>query len=384
MEEETLTVCYFGTYREEYSRNKIMIKGLIMNNIRVIECHETLWADTNDRIQAVKTGWFNLSLWKRIFKTYASLLKKYKSIGHYDLMVIGYPGQFDVFLGRLLTWIRRKKLVWDVFMSIYLISIERGLGTQNSIGVTLLKWLETIGLRLPNQLIIDTRHYANWFSTVYNLSQEKFFLIPTGADDEIFHPINMDKINTKTLHLIYYGTFIPNHGVPYIIEAVKSLRNLSNEISLLLIGDGPELDMCKKIVNLHKLINVTFLPWISQEQLKNLIAEADIVLGAFGQTPQSLMTIQNKIYEGMAMMKLVLSGDSPAVRDAFINYEEIILCDRNDPNSLAHEITSIVQNRFVIDEISRKAYSKYNQSYSIKANGIRFAGLLTSLIQNKQ
>ncbi len=355
-----------------------------MNNIKVIECHETLWADTNDRIQAVKTGWFNISLWKRIFKTYASLIKKYKTIGYYDLMVIGYPGQLDVFLGRLLTWIRRKKLVWDVFMSIYLISIERGLGKQNSMGVMFLKWMEIMGLRLPDQLIIDTSYYANWFSNVYNLPQEKFYLVPTGADDELFFPMNRDNINSNTLRLIYYGTFIPNHGVTYIIEAVKLLSDYSNQISLVLVGDGPDLDKCRKLVNLYKLTNVTFLPWISQEQLKKLIAEEDIVLGAFGQTPQSLMTIQNKIYEGMAMGKLVLSGDSPAVRDAFNNYEEIILCDRNDPNSLASEIINIIQNPFVIDIISRKAHSKFNQLYSIKANGIRFANLLTSIIQNEQ
>ena len=37
-----MRVCYFGTYRAEYSRNQIMIEGLRRNGVEVIECHETL------------------------------------------------------------------------------------------------------------------------------------------------------------------------------------------------------------------------------------------------------------------------------------------------------------------------------------------------------
>lgn len=359
-----------------------MIKGLVMNNVKVIECHETLWLDTNDRVQAIKAGWLNYSLWKRVITTYSSLLKKYRSIDNYDLMIIGYPGQFDVFLGRLLTWIRKKKLVWDVFMSIYLISVERGLEAKNSIGVKLLKWVENIGLRLPDKLIIDTGYYADWFSTTYKISLDRFFLIPTGAEDDKFIPEIFEKNVSNHLNLIYYGTFIPNHGVPYIIESVNILSYVSDQFSVKLIGEGPELEKCKTLVNKYGLTNVEFYPWISQERLKKHIAEADVVLGAFGKTPQSLMTIQNKIYESMAMKKLVISGESAPIREAFVDHEEIILCDRDDPMSLAIEISNILENRDLINLIPERAYLKYIQLYSIKANGIRFVNLLNSIFKD--
>ena len=41
---DNLRVCYFGTYRAEYSRNRIMMEGLRKNGVEVIECHENLLA----------------------------------------------------------------------------------------------------------------------------------------------------------------------------------------------------------------------------------------------------------------------------------------------------------------------------------------------------
>ncbi len=66
----------------------------------------------------------------------------------------------------------------------------------------------------------------------------------------------------------------------------------------------------------YSLNNTIFIGWQEKAQLIEQIACADVCLGAFGDTPQSLMTVQNKIYEGLAMGKPVITGDSRAVRQA--------------------------------------------------------------------
>ncbi|MCB0186670.1 MAG: hypothetical protein KDE31_20530, partial [Caldilineaceae bacterium] len=66
-------------------------------------------------------------------------LRRYWAMRHaYDILVVGYPGQVDVYLARLLSWWQGKPLVWDVFMSIYLIAVERGLDRQSGLAVRLL------------------------------------------------------------------------------------------------------------------------------------------------------------------------------------------------------------------------------------------------------
>lgn len=374
--EKNFTVCYFGTYRSEYSRNRIMIKGLIKNNVNVIECHVTLWNDIEDRVNAVKKGLINPKLWKRFIFTYYQLLKKFRSLPEFDIIVVGYPGHFDIFLAKLLSIFSKKPVIWDVFMSIYLISIERKLDKKNSITVNFLKLVEFFALRLPDKLIIDTRQYANWFNRTYNIPLKKFCLVPTGADDEVFNTINEFQNSPQDFFtILYYGTFIPNHGVPYILEAAKCVEN-DKSILFQFIGSGPELDLCLDLVNKYSLKNVEFISWMEQEVLINYIHNADIVLGAFGRTPQSIMTVQNKIYESMAMGKLVITGDSHAVRDQFENYREIILCDRDKPENLATAIKELVKNPDNIIVISRNALNKFNREFSILKNGARFVNCL--------
>ncbi len=98
-----MRVCYFGTYRAEYSRNRIMIEGLRRNGVEVVECHEPLWFGIEDRVKACQRGWKHPSFWLRMARTYARLLQKYRKVGDYDVMVLGYPGQLDAPLARVLT-----------------------------------------------------------------------------------------------------------------------------------------------------------------------------------------------------------------------------------------------------------------------------------------
>lgn len=375
-----ITVCYFGTYRPEYSRNRIMIKGLEKNNINVIECHENLWTGIDDRVNAVEKGFINPKLWKRLFRAYFRLLLKFKDLPDFDVLVVGYPGQLDVFFAKFLTIFKRKPIIWDVFMSIYLISKERKLHLKNPISVKLLKIIEHVSLRLPDKLIIDTKQYADWFYRNYKIPIDKFCLVPTGADDDVFYLDQFLEYQPKEKFIVlYYGTYIPNHGVPYIIEAAKCLGN-DPTITFQFIGEGPELDECQKLIKKYNLQNVELYSWMEQEELKKYIREADVVLGAFGKTPQSLMTIQNKIYEGMAMGKLVVSGNSEAVRETFIEHEEIVLTDRDDPGSLSRTLVRIKDNYDFYQFFRKNGNIKFQNTYTIYHNGQRFMNCLKGII----
>ena len=148
-----LRVCYFGTYRANYNRNQIMIGGLRLAGVEVVECHATLWRGIEDRSWAATGGWISPAFWVRLAKVYFRLLRRYRQAGEYDVLVVGYPGILDVFLARLLANLRHKPLVWDVFMSVYLVALERGLDAHSRISIALLRWLESLALRIPDLLI---------------------------------------------------------------------------------------------------------------------------------------------------------------------------------------------------------------------------------------
>jgi glycosyltransferase involved in cell wall biosynthesis len=375
-----LRVCYFGTYRENYSRNQLMITGLRLNGVVVNECHQTLWHGIEDRVRVVSGEWIKPSFWWRIISVYWRLLNIYKYVGDYDVLIVGYPGQLDLFLARFLSWLKHRPLVWDVFMSIYLISVERGLDKQSRLIINLLHWFEGIALKLPDLLILDTNEYVRWFNQNYGIQPERFRLVPTGADDRIFLPMPNTSVMDGKFRILYSGTFIPNHGVMYIVEAAKVL---ADEPSILfeLIGAGPELEQAKQFVTEHQLTNVLFLDWMEKEELIVHISQADICLGAFGTTPQSLMTVQNKIYEAMAMGKPLISGDSPAVRQVLTHGENIYLCERANGKSLADAILVLWKDSYLREKIAQNGYNLFKEKYDLLNNGERFKSHLLEIVR---
>jgi glycosyltransferase involved in cell wall biosynthesis len=376
-------VVYFGTYRQEYSRNKIMIAALKQAGVTVDTCHVRLWHGIQDRVAVTTGGWANPRFWWRVLQAYLRLIGKFRQAGDFDVLIVGYPGQFDVFLARILAGLRGVPLVWDVFMSIYLIALERRLDQKSPFTIRLLRWVEARALRRPDLLIQDTARYVAWFEETYGISPEQFRLVPTGADDRIFSPLpSPPEGDPERFEMLYYGTFIPNHGVMTILQAARHLRD-DWQVRFTFIGDGPDKAAAEDFAQEHALDNVRFLGWMDQELLLEHIARSDVCLGAFGHTPQSLMTVQNKIYECMAMGRPVITGDSPAVRDGLPS-DSIITCSRQEPESLANAIRSLKEDPDRMESVARKAREVFEVRFSLESLGRQMASHLKELLQESQ
>lgn len=374
-----MRVCYFGTYRAEYSRNRILMEGLRRNGVEVIECHVPLWRGIEDRVETVERGWKHPRFWLRIIQVYLALLRRYWQVrGAYDVMVVGYPGQLDVFLARLLCWLDRKPLVWDIFMSIYLIAVERGLDRKSRAGVALLRRLEWLACRLPDRLVIDTGAYADWFEQTHSVSPARFGLVPTGADDRIFYPIPASADRSDEFAVLYYGTFIPNHGVATIVEAAGLLAD-EQRIRFVFVGDGPDRATAQERARELSLTKIRWVGWTEPEELRREIADADLCLGVFGATPQSLMTVQNKIYECLAMGKPVVTGHGPAVDAQFVHGRHLYLCERGNPAALAEAILALRADPQWRAQMGREGLRLFQEEYATEPLGRRFAGILADV-----
>jgi glycosyltransferase involved in cell wall biosynthesis len=375
-----MKVCYFGTYRANYSRNQIMIAALRAAGVEVVECHVPLWRGIEDRVVAAGGRWASWAFVKRVLGTYRQLLIKYAALEKdYEVLVLGYPGQLDAFLARLLAWFHRKPLVMDLFMSIYLIALERGLAAKSPLSIRLLRLLERIACRLPDMLISDTEAYKDWHCQIHGLRPEKFGLVPTGYDDRIFKPCQSQRQETGSFNILYYGTFIPNHCVETIIEAANLLKT-QPDIYFELAGDGPTREPAQQLAATYNLTNVTFSGWVERDLLPRKIAGSDVVLGVFGLTPQSLMTIQNKIYESLAVGSALISGHSPTVRDAFTDGHHLLLVERGNPSALAEAIMTLYDQPALRTRLALAGCERVQEAFSLKPLGVQFRRRLETLL----
>jgi glycosyltransferase involved in cell wall biosynthesis len=366
-----LRVCYFGTYRVSYNRNQILIAGLRANGAEVYACHAKLWQSIEDRINIASGGWLNPIFWWRLVKTYWHLLQQFRKIPAYDMMIVGYPGHFDVYLAWLITRIQHKPLVWDVLNSLYLISKERGITQRHPITGQLIKFLEKIACNLPEMLLLDTQVFIDWFTNTHKLHHDRFRIVEIGADNRIFqrkqpHP----QAPGDAFTVLYYGTYIPNHGVSYIAEAAHRLSDEPG-IQFLFVGEGPERAQVYQWVQDVGLSNISFIDWLPREDLIDRMGHADLVLGVFGATEQVNLTNNNKILEGFALEKPVLSARSPALYPEIIHGENIYLVSQASPQEISQAILTLKNQPQLRMKIAQNGYQLFHKTFSVEAIGAR-------------
>ncbi len=103
-------------------------------------------------------------------------------------------------------------------------------------------------------------------------------------------------------------------------------------------------------------------------------------LGVFGTTPQSMMTVQNKIYEGLAMARPVITGDSPTIRRALVHGEHLYLCERANPQSLAEAILALKAAPGLRQRLAENGHRLFQAQLDLQHNGARFAAHLYELV----
>ncbi|HUM68308.1 MAG TPA: glycosyltransferase [Chloroflexota bacterium] len=358
-------------------RNQVMIEGLRRNGVQVDECHSTLWYSVEDRVKQAGGGWKSPRFFWRIFKAYWQLFQAHRHTGEYDVMLVGYPGQFDVYLGRLLSWWRRRPMALDILMSLHLIAEERGLVQKSPFTGKLIFWLEKGGLKLPNLLISDTPEYQEYYAQKYHLSLKKFQLVPLGVDDRIYYPrLNLESPE-RVFRVIYYGTFIPLHGVETMIRAAAELQEYP-DIRFDFYGDGQERPSAEQLARDLQLKNVHFCGWLNKEDLPDEIAKSHLVLGVFGTTKQARCTIQNKIWEGMMMQRPVITGDAETIHEELTHKHHVYLVERAHPKALAKGILELAHDPVLCQHMVTAAYERV-QANTINAIGAKTKKVLLGL-----
>jgi glycosyltransferase involved in cell wall biosynthesis len=172
--------------------------------------------------------------------------------------------------------------------------------------------------------------------------------------------------------VIYFGGYVPLHGTEYIVLAAHSLA--TNEgISFELVGNGQAYDQTRALADELGLTNISFVKtgmpgqWLSPQELAERIGQADLCLGVFGRGEKLDRVIPSKVYVALAMMKPVITSDSPAVRELLTHRESAFLVDKGEPHSLALAIDQLSKDRELRERIAAGGYDVFSRRASTAA-----------------
>lgn len=335
------TVVFWGTYDTGKPRVRLLLQGLREHNITVIECRKDIWAGVEDKSQlkTLRSKILRIFYWA---VSYPRLLLRYLSLPRHDAVICTYPGAVDVLLIACLTRLRCVPLIWDIFISLYDTVVEdRKLVSSLSPAAMLLFFVEWAGCRSANALIMDTAVHARAMEKLFCLPTNTIDVVPVGCESNVFKPMTRPHPNKKTCTLLFYGQFIPLHGIEVIIRAMKHIQEIDRTVQCKLIGMGQEQVRIDTLIQELQLKNIERIDWVPYTSLPLYVHEVDINLGIFRGHGKALRVIPNKAYQILAMGSILVTGDTPAAREALGHLPQVRLVFPEDHRALATEILEL-------------------------------------------
>lgn len=337
-----LCVLLWGTYDTGKPRIRILSRGLIDEGVLLQTIHANIWEGIEDKSQVRGMGTALRILGKALW-SYPMLLWRLFRAPRPDFILVSYPGILDVLLACCVGRIRRIPVAFDVFISLYDTIVEdRALIRPGTLPARVLHALEGWALRCADLVFMDTRAHAARIEALFALPAGSCGHVWVGAESDIFQANSAEELSSADrMSVLFYGQYIPLHGLPVIVEAAAILRDLP--IDWLLIGRGQESTRIETMLRENPLPQVLRLPWVRYEQLRHHLAAAHLCLGIFGGSRKAASVIPNKVFQLVAAGRPLITQDSPAIRELF---DESNACHQLVPAGDAAALAAAVERYF--------------------------------------
>lgn len=328
----------WGSYDTSKPRVRMLLDALRGKGALSSEININVWQGIRDK--AVAGWWRNLGVLLRLFLSYPLALVRFAKSPRDQVVLLLYPAILDIFVLWPLARLRRQTIVFDAFISFHdtIVGDRKRLAANRPLARGL--WhLERLALKLADIILVDTDAHGCFFASTFDISRSKFVTVLVGAEPLFWAERDQPTacfVSNEALppYALFYGQFIPLHGMETILEAVA--RTEGSPIHWLLVGCGQEDELVKDLLARRAPSNLTWLPWVDYECLPELIRNATVSLGIFGATDKASRVVPNKMFQVLAAGGSIITRDSPAVRSLAAQFPESIrLVPPADPEALA-------------------------------------------------
>lgn len=333
-------VRYLGSYEAAYARHRVLQTGLRELGVAVDEFRDRSF---------LPLRWIRLS---------AVALRTPPRTP----IVIGEAGNY---LTPVL-WmaaLARRQIVFDTFVSLKDTFEDRG-GRAASLLASGGLWLDRMNCAAAKTVLVDTEQMAAYFVQEIGVEPTKLLVVYVGAETDLFIPQPAQKRRPGRMDVLFYGSFIPLHGVGVILRAAALLQVSHPDVRFTIVGVGPEYARMRALARSLRLANVRL--WgrrVPYEELPALIAEADVCLGVFADRPKTMRVVPHKVFQGAASGRAVVTADTPAIREVFSN-DDAILVRPGSAESLAGHLAELAQNPDVRRAVAERGMAIVRDNYS--------------------
>jgi len=349
---------YFGTYDRASPRNTQVISCLRGAGVEVLELHREVWERHNWSL-----GFGQLA---RVLRAERDLARRHEEDA--DVVVVGYPGHFDMRAARRVA--RGRPIVFNPLVSLHdTIVGDRGRFRARSPAAGIVKAVDQAAFRAADLVVADTEAHAAFFRRVFGLAEERVAVALVGADEPLFRP---GWHPPEPFHALFVGKLIPLHGLETILAAAE----LAPELDFRIVGDGQQAPLLEE-----RPANVSHIPWLDYEELPDAYRAAGCALGIFGVGDKAARVIPNKAYQALACARPLITASTPASRELLTDGSDALLVPPGEPVALVEALRRVAGEPELAERLATAGRATYEARASEEVLGRRWRALLEQALQ---
>ena len=314
-----MRIVFWGTYDVGKPRTRILLRGLKSTDNEVTECRADVWHGVSDKSQ-IRGFLRRVRLLMRWLGSYPGLLLRYLRLPRHDCVIIGYLGHLDVLVIWPLAKLGGTPVVWDAFLSLYSTVVEdrKLVGRSHLLAHFLFAW-EWLACRAADVVVLDTKAQADYFAARYRIPTKKTASVFVGVDPDAFprrrRTGSEGTANQLPFTVLFYGSFIPLHGIDTIVRAAQLARDLP--IEWVIIGNGQEEERIRALLETDHPAWLKLVPWVpyTEQFVYEWMLRANVCLGIFGASEKASRVIPNKVFQIVFVGRPLITRESPAIRE---------------------------------------------------------------------
>lgn len=219
----------------------------------------------------------------------------------------------------------------------------------------LLRKLVSKTLLQADHVQCDAEEVKNVIVKKFPVDENKISVFPWGIDLDTFKPLNKAEchnklsIDTNKFVVLFNRHLKKIYGVKYLLEGYKEFAEKKNDVLLLLLSSGEELDFVKTFVKQNELENkIRVVGNVPNDVLPEYLNASDVYISTSFSDGTSL-----SLLEAMACGLGIIVTDVPAIME-WITKESGIIIQKQNSDDVCLALNSYYSNRELISHHVKK------------------------------
>ena len=193
-------------------------------------------------------------------------------------------------------------------------------------------------LQKGNKILVPNEYTKELVNQYYNVESSKICIITNGTE-----VTNYQESNLNSEQLVFSGAMYHHRGIDVLLESVSYIIKEKSKAKFVLLGDGPEMDQLKKIVEEKNLENnVNFKGWVDRKKIPSYLAKSSIGIGPLRSTEVTKHALPIKVLEYMSAGLPIIAARNTLPEDVLEEGKNGFFIDNS--RELSEKILELLNN----------------------------------------